>query len=258
MANRFFSNWIVKNLFWAVVFVLGLVLVVNILLGIITQHGKGVTVPDMTNMTVSEASKLASRSDLRVVVSDSVFVRRMKKGAVFSQNPKAGSRVKKGRKIALTTNSVLPKKVTMPSLVGFSMRQAKAELSSRGLTLGKLIYVSDMATNNVLRQLCRNRQIEPGTEIESGTPIDLVVGLNYSDNITYVPDVVGLKYLRAVDAVQDNSLNVSRVLFDPEIKTYGDSLNAVVVRQSPSASDAPRPMGSEVTLYLSPEVKKQN
>ena len=45
---------------------------------------------------------------------------------------------------------------------------------------------------------------------------------------------------------------------DPEIKTYGDSLNAVVVRQSPSASDAPRPMGSEVTLYLSAEAKKQN
>ena len=53
----------------------------------------------------------------------------MKRGAVFSQNPKPGSEVKKGRKVSLTINSVLPKKVTMPSLVGFSMRQAKAELS---------------------------------------------------------------------------------------------------------------------------------
>ena len=256
MANRFFGNWIVRNILWAVVFVLGIVLVVNILLGIITQHGKSVEVPDLTNMSVAEARKLASEADLRVTVSDSVFVRRMKKGAVFSQIPKAGARVKKGRKISLTTNSVLPKKVTMPSLVGFSMRQAKAELSSRGLVLGRLIYVSDIATNNVLRQLCHNRQIEAGEEIESGTAIDLVVGLNSSDNVTYVPDVTGLRYMRAVDAVQDNSLNIRGLVFDPDIRTYNDSLSAVVVRQTPGASSYATPMGSEVTLYLSKEEKK--
>ena len=54
------------------------------------------------------------------------------------------------------------KKVSMPNLVGYSMRQAKAELNSRGLSLGKLIYVSDIATNNVLKQIYRNREIRPG------------------------------------------------------------------------------------------------
>lgn len=251
MANRFLSNWIVKNILLAIAFVLGVVIIVNIVLGMITQHGKTITVPDMTNMVVSEARHIAGQNKLRVEVTDSVYVRRMKRGAVFAQNPKAGSEVKKGRKISLSINSVQPKKVTMPSLVGLSMRQAKAELSSRGLQLGKLIYVNDIATNNVLRQLCQNRQIEPEEEVESGTSIDLVVGLSSSDNVTYIPDVVGLKYLRAVDAVQDNSLNVSKVLFSPEIKDYSDSLNAVVVRQAPVADlEAPRPMGSGVTLYL--------
>lgn len=257
MANRFFGNWIVRNILGAAAFVLGLVLVVNIILAVFTQHGKTYPVPDMTNLSVKEAGAIAGKSGLRVEVADSVYVRRMKRGAVFSQNPKPGSEVKKGRKVSLTINSVLPKKVTMPSLVGFSMRQAKAELSSRGLNLGKLIYVNDMATNNVLRQLCHNRQIEPGTEIESGTPIDLVVGLNSTDNVTYIPDVIGLKYLRAVDAIQDNSLNVGGVLFAPEVLSYSDSLNAVVVRQSPSAeTEAPLPMGSSVTLYL--DLPKQN
>ena len=257
MANRFFGNWIVRNILGAAAFVLGLVLVVNIILAVFTQHGKTYPVPDMTNLSVKEAGAIAGKSGLRVEVADSVYVRRMKRGAVFSQNPKPGSEVKKGRKVSLTINSVLPKKVTMPSLVGFSMRQAKAELSSRGLNLGKLIYVNDMATNNVLRQLCHNRQIEPGTEIESGTSIDLVVGLNSTDNVTYIPDVMGLKYLRAVDAIQDNSLNVGGVLFAPSIVNYSDSLNAVVVRQSPSAeTEAPLPMGSSVTLYL--DLPKQN
>ena len=38
----------------------------------------------------------------------------------------------------------------MPNLVGLSMRQAIAELQSRGLVLGKLVYVEDLATTNVL------------------------------------------------------------------------------------------------------------
>ncbi|MBQ5527587.1 MAG: PASTA domain-containing protein, partial [Bacteroidales bacterium] len=160
------------------------------------------------------------------------------------------------RRILLTIKSVTPKKVQMPNLVGYSMRQAKAELSSRGLVLGKLMYVSDIATNNVLRQLVGNMEITPGRMIASGTAVNLVVGLNSSDSQTYIPDVKGLKYLRAVDVVHDNSLNIKRLVFDESVKNYSDSLDAIVVRQGPEASMAPIVMGSDVTLYLSVDPAK--
>ena len=181
----------------------------------------------------------------------------MKRGAVYRQNPAPGSKVKEGRRIALTINAVNAKKITMPNLVGFSMRQAKAELLSRGLVLGKLIYVQDMATNNVLKQLYRNNEIEPGTMIESESVVDLVVGLNGHDFATYVPDVVGLKCISAVDAVHDNSLNISKLRFDTTVKDYDDSLNAMVYRQTPEPSDSIHVnMGEEVTLYLTVDVNK--
>ena len=145
----------------------------------------------------------------------------------------------------------------MPNLVGYSMRQAKAEILSRGLNLGKLIYVSDMATNNVLRQLRGNREIDPGTMIESGSDIDLVVGLSYNDNQTCVPDVVGMKYMRAIDVVHDNSLNVRGITFDQTVKDYADSLDAVVYRQTPSASRNPVVMGSDVNIYLTKDPLKK-
>ena len=139
----------------------------------------------------------------------------------------------------------------MPDLVGLSMRQAKAELLSRGLVLDRLIYVQDMATNNVLRQLYRNREAEPGMMIESESRIDLVVGLNSSDNVTFVPDVTGLKNMSAVDAVLDHSLNIKSLKFDESVVDYDDSLNAMVYRQVPSPSDSIKvQMGEEVTLYL--------
>ncbi|MBQ0145256.1 MAG: PASTA domain-containing protein [Bacteroidales bacterium] len=252
------SNWVVRNIILAVLFFIALITAATLLLNALTHHGQSVTVPDLTSMSVSEARHEASRLNLRVEVSDSIFVRKMAKGAVYSQNPKAGSMVKKGRRILLTINAVNSKKVSMPNLVGYSMRQAKAELNSRGLALGKLIYVNDIATNNVLRQIYRNREIKPGRQIESGTEIDLEVGLNSSDNLTYIPDVKGMKYMRAIDAIHDNSLNVRKVVFDNNIKTYTDSLNAVVYKQSPMYSKAPTLMGSDVSIYLSLDKKEES
>ena len=249
--KAFFNHWFVKNILYAAAAILGVMILATFLLGVITQHGKVVEVPDFTNMTVDQARQAASDAGVKVIVYDSVFVRKMGRGCVFSQNPKAGSDVKKGRKIALTINAVNAKKISMPNLVGFSLRQARAELSAKGLYLGKIIYTEDMATDNVLRQLYRHTDIKHGKKIDSGSTIDLVVGLSYDDHMTYVPDVSGMRYLRAVDAIHDNSLNIGHVKFDKNIRTYTDSLDATVYKQVPEASSTvPIIKGENVTLYL--------
>jgi beta-lactam-binding protein with PASTA domain len=228
-----------------------------IFLNIVTKHNQELVVPDFSNMTVAEAEAAAAQVGMRVEVTDSVFVKRMRKGAVRDQNPAPGSYVKEGRRIALTINALNAKKVTMPNLVGLSMRQALAELQSRGLVLGKLIYVDDMATNNVLRQLYKGREIDPGTQIESESVIDLEVGLNDNDSHAYVPDVLGLRNMNAVDAIHSSSLNVSSIRFDATVKDYDDSLAAVVYKQTPEASDSVFVRkGEEVALYLTVDENK--
>lgn len=228
-----------------------LFLFVKVSLNLYTRHGKELVVPDFSNMTYQEAASLAKKHDMRVTVTDSVFLKRMKRGAVYRQSPAPGSHVKKDKLVTLTINAKNPRTITMPDLVGLSMRQAKAELLSRGLMLGHLIYKQDMATNNVLQQLCDGVEIEPGTALVSSSSIDLVVGLNGRDCDTYVPDVIGLKQMSAVGVVQDNSLNIKTLRFDETVRDYDDSLNALVWRQIPEPSDSISvSMGSEVTLYL--------
>ena len=247
----FFKHWIVRNLLICAVIVVAMVAGAMIFLNVVTKHNQELVVPDFSNMTVAEAEQVALQAGMRVEVTDSVFVKRMKKGAVRDQNPSPGSKVKEGRRISLTINALSAKKVTMPNLVGLSMRQALAELQSRGLLPGKLIYVEDMATNNVLRQLRGNREIEPGVSIESETVIDLVLGLNSeSDANTYVPDLVGKRYMSAVDLVHKQSLNIKTLKFDDSVKDYEDSLNAVVYRQSPEPSEIPVGLGEDVSLYM--------
>lgn len=245
------NNWIVRNLLIAFAVLVALIVGAMIFLNVATQHNKELIVPDLANMTVEEAHAVATASGMRVDVTDSAFVKRMKRGAVYRQNPAPGSKVKEGRRIALTINAVNPRQITMPDLIGYSTRQAKAELLSRGLVLGKLIYVQDMATNNVLRQLHNNLEIEPGAMVDSEAVIDLVVGLNSRDNVTFVPYLAGLRSLSAVEAVHDHSLNIGKMRYDDTVKDYEDSLNAVVYRQVPAASDSVAVnMGSAVDLYM--------
>ncbi len=247
--KKIFSNWIVRNVLLAIVLVAGLVLLANVLLAVITQHNKEIAVPDFTNMTWNEARKAASDAGVRVILADSVYVRRLRPGVVYLQTPNAGDHVKRGRRIRLTTNTTVPKEIAMPSLVGFSMRQAKAELTRNGLVLGRLIYTRDIATNNVLRQQRGGVDIKAGTPVASGTTINLVVGLSPNDNMTYVPKLIGKQYLPAVDQTLESSLNVGNLHFDETVKTYADSVSAFVYQQRPSASEKVR-MGSEVTMSL--------
>ncbi|MBR5834626.1 MAG: PASTA domain-containing protein [Bacteroidales bacterium] len=251
------SNWVVCNLMIALIAVVVLLVGAMVFLNVVTQHNKELSVPDFTNLTVEEARLEADAAGVRVEVTDSVFVKRMKRGAVYRQNPTAGSKVKEGRRVVLTINAVNAKKVTMPNLVGLSLRQAKAELMSRGLVLNRLVYVQDMATNNVLRQLKGNREIEPGTMIDSESLIDLVLGLNDLDNKAYVPDVTGLKNLSAVEAIFDHSLNIKDLKFDETVKDYDDSLSAMVYRQEPEPSDSVTvAMGDAVMLYLTTDIAR--
>lgn len=253
--KKIWDNWIVRNLILAVAAVLVLVTLVSIFLNLGTQHGKEIEVPDFTNLSWSEARKVASDRGVRVILADSVYVKRLKPGVVYLQTPEAGAHVKRGRRVRLTTNTLVPKEVEMPSLVGYSMRQAKAELARHGLTLGRLIYTRDIATNSVLRQQRGGVDIKPGTVLASGTTINLVLGLNPNDNMTYVPKLVGKQYLPAVDQILESSLNVGKLRFDETVKTYADSVSAFVYQQRPAASEKVR-MGTEMTLSLTTDPAK--
>lgn len=253
--KSFFSNWIVRNLLLAVLFVVVLITGVSLALKYGTRHNEEIVVPDFTNMTYQEAQSVGQAAGVTVLVTDSVYVRRMKPGAVYMQNPKAGSYVKEGRKVRLTTNTILPEEAFMPSLVGGSLKQAKAELLRSGLVLGRISYVPDIATNYVLRQQRYGVDVAPGTPMSSGTEINLVLGLS-TDNTTFVPDLIGEQYMRSVDLLHENSLNVGRLRFDDSVKDYSDSISAVVYSHSPAYGSSAVKKGENVTLYLTLDAEK--
>lgn len=247
------DNWILKHLVLSGCAVLVLLFVLFTLLKFITRHNQELEVPSFINMSVQQAEELARSHSMRLEVTDSVYINRMAPGAIFRQNPQAGGKVKKNRRILLTINAMLPKMVSMPSTVGYSLRQAQSELLSSQLVLGKLIYVDDIATNNVIEQLYRGRPIAPGAKLPGESVIDLKVGVNRKDSAaTFVPEMRAVPYRLVRERLAEHSLNIKKLFFDESVKNYADSMSALVYRQIPQASDTVQvELGTGVTLYLS-------
>lgn len=251
MAKEVKEKWFLKAVIKAVIIIVALTVVASLILKGITQHNKEIEVPNLNGLSIGAAQTVAQQSEVRIEVTDSVYMKRLPRGSVFSQKPAAGSHVKKGRRILLTINAVEPKKVKMPNLVGYSLRQAKTVLLSKGLKVGKLIYKEDIATDNVLGQQIKGKEISAGKEIETESQIDLILGLDPNNSTTFVPHLAGYKYDIAADNITEHSLNVGTVRYDETVKTFEDSTNAVVYKQSPEYDpEAPCPMGTPVDISL--------
>lgn len=242
---------LLKHLGLAVACAFAALCIIMFLLKLITRHNRELEVPSFINMTMEEAQQVAAANHMRIEITDSVYINRMEPGAIYRQNPKEGSMVKKNRRILLTINAKLAKTVQMPSLVGYSLRQAQSELVANQLRVGNLIYRQDLATNNVLEQHYNGSIIAPGRNIPVESRIDLVLGLNDQDTLTYIPQLRGTPYSRLKATLTENSLNLASALFDSTVQDYSDSLEAMVYRQIPAYSDSVRiKMGSAVTVYL--------
>lgn len=245
------ARWIVRNIILAVLFFVALLVIAQLGLKAITRHNQVITVPDFTNLSVADAKIVAKRHDIRTQVIDSVYVKRMEKGHVFTQNPAPGGMVKKNRVIKLTINAYQTQMVKMPNLVGYSLRQAKTEILSSGLTVGKLAYREDMATNNVLDQFIEGRYVAPGTEVEAESPVDLLLGLSPQDSETYIPYLIGFTLPVARDNIFENSLNLGNVSYDETVQSWQDTVSAFVYQQTPAYhAGAPVRMGSTIHLKL--------
>jgi eukaryotic-like serine/threonine-protein kinase len=252
-----FIRFLISRIFWkhlAIIAGIAILITLSVFIGlkIYTKHGKAYAVPDLRGLTVEEAGMVTRARRLRLKVSDSVFISHEARGTVIDQNPAPNFRVKEKRTIFLTINAMNPERVSMPDVTGVSLRQARAIIETRGLEVGTLIYVPDIALNNVLRQQYKGEDIKPGEMVIRGERIDLVLGEGLSTRTTYVPDLLYLTLEEARNRILESSLNLGATLYDNSVETEEDSLDAFIWRQRPEyETDVQMRLGSIIDLWLS-------
>ena len=241
---------------YALAILFAIIFIVNICLWLFTRHSNKLIVPDYKGLTLVEATELAADNDMQVQIMDSVYNQLQAPGSVIEQEPKSGSSVKKNRRIFLIMNAMNPEKIKMPNVVGVSLRQAIAILESNGLMVGRLKYVPDIATNNVLNQRIKGKEIRSGNEINKGTYIDLILGQAGGESAE-IPDLIGLKKQEVEKKLAQAYLNIGHIYYDESVATVADSLKAFVQKQKPDIEIKYVSMGTNVDVWFTIEVHKE-
>lgn len=136
-------------------------------LNLFTNHGASDEVPSVENMSYTQAIETLHAAHFRVDIRDSLYNEEYKPGFVIEQFPKAGARVKPGRRIFLYINAVHPREVIIDgdnrpaedALSGYSYRQGKAQLEELGFKNVQTVWVSG-ETDRVINLTLNGRPVK--------------------------------------------------------------------------------------------------
>lgn len=181
MTIKEFFSFKTNKYFWVNIIAM-IVVVVVLLFGVLksldgyTRHGEAVVVPDVKGMTVDEASRMFRNHGLSFVVSDSNYVKNKEAGIVLELNPGAGQKVKEGRTVYLTINTLDIPLYAVPDVAdNSSVRQAQAKILAAGFKLSTVQTVSG-EKDWVYGVKYQGRQLKTGDKIPLGASLVLMVG----------------------------------------------------------------------------------
>ena len=136
---------------------------------LVVSKGVGdITVPDLTDMTVDQAKQRLK--DLGLVIGKISTDSNSDKpdGVILMQSPPGDSKVSKGAVIDITVNKIKSKQTQVPSLVGMTIKDAKAALSAVGLSLGSVSGAGDQTA------LVTSQSPAAGSSVDQGSSVNVV------------------------------------------------------------------------------------
>ena len=188
MTIKEFFSFKTNKFFWLNIVAMIVVVVVMIFgvlkwMDVYTHHGETVVVPDVKGMTTEEAAKMFRNRGLVAVISDTKYVKDKAAGIILELKPGAGEKVKEGRTVYLTVNTLdVPLRVIPDVADNSSLRQAQAKLLSAGFKLNEVQLVNG-EKDWVYGVKYQGRQLTAGEKIPMGASLILMVGDGAGDTV---------------------------------------------------------------------------
>ena len=238
-----------KNVLFAFLITIGLVILVQISLYFYTGHGKKIRVPDFSGMTLTQVDRICAQNKILWLIQDSTYVKESPRGTVLDQFPASGSFIKKNRKIFLVTNCWSPEIIQMPRAYDMPYRQAERVLQTAGLKVERTEFVPYFAPTYVIEQKYMGRTIAEGSPIEVGSGITLVIGRGLSNERAPVPNLLNIGKETARHIAMSYYFYLGAISYDSTVTNADDSAHAKVFRQYPNVDNLAR-LGTSVDIWL--------
>ena len=161
----------------------GTIITEGMTINLVVSKGKDeIVIANVTGETADDATTTLKAQGFEVsakyIYNDTVAA-----GKVIETNPAAGTAVEKGTTVVIVVSQGPEKKsVEVPKLVGLTKKEAKSELTGKGLTLGAVTkaYSSTVAAGKVISQ-----GTTAGTEVDPGTAVSIVISQGPEPTYTY-------------------------------------------------------------------------
>ncbi|MFN7976131.1 MAG: PASTA domain-containing protein [Acidobacteriota bacterium] len=189
--------------------------------------GEEVVVPNVVNLSLTQAEELARASHLTVLAKTSRYDEKAKENVVLEQEPAEGIRIKANKRIYVVLSKG-SRRMMVPDLAGLNTPQAQVRLSEDGLELGALVMAKSarVVEGGVLAQ-------EPpaGAEYFKGSSVSLLVSAGPEEAAFVMPDLIGRNVDDVVKFMQDAGLRLG----DIKDEEYEGLEAGTITQQSPKA-----------------------
>lgn len=129
--------------------------------------GDEITVPNVSNMSESEAQKALEDAGFEKITSDFAYSDSVAEGDVIGTTPAANARATKDTEIVMKVSKGSEKK-TVPNVVGQQDGDAQNAITAAGLTVGTVTYeyYDDVPKGQVVSQtVAGGKKVAPGTSV---------------------------------------------------------------------------------------------
>lgn len=140
---------------------------------VIAKEKETVNVPDLENMTISEAQSVLKSLGLNLIVDKTEYDDDVPADRIIRQKPRSEESVSKGEDVHVVMSKGQDSKMgVVPNLRGVTIEKARALLKQQGLKLGNIDEREDISVGpgEVIWQ-----QYNSGNQIKQGETVDIIV-----------------------------------------------------------------------------------
>ncbi|MHC4573584.1 MAG: PASTA domain-containing protein [Planctomycetota bacterium] len=199
-----------------------------------------VAVPDVLNMTESQAEAALNAAGLNKGAVTTSYSDTVPAGLVISSTPPAGTSVAYGSSVDLEI-SLGHAPVTVPNVLSMTETQAEATLNGAGLVKGT---VTTSYSDTVPAGLVISSTPPAGTSVAYGSSVDLEISLGHAP--VTVPNVLSMTETQA-----EATLNGAGLVKGTVTTSYSETVPAGLVISSTPPAGTPVAYGSSVDLEIS-------
>jgi beta-lactam-binding protein with PASTA domain len=220
MAKSFLYNAAVSVLLFLILFFLSAVIFSQVVL-----KSEVVSVPDLVGKPLAQARAELQKKDLTLVQKGTEASDRFDRGLIVRQDPAVGSKIRISRVVQVFLSSGSGT-VTVPDLSERTLEESLTLLQAAGLTKGKItqVHTPRLPAGKILDQ-----RPAPGTVVERGFPVGLLLSQGGLDDRYVMPDLIGLRADSVIGRLNASGFKVADIRY----VYYPGAPAGLIVKQDP-------------------------